>query len=185
LIATQADAVQVSLALQTCPHLPQLLGSVAVATHFPEHADSPALHEIEHWLFTQSVVPPVTGGQTVPHFPQFSASTVTSTHCPPHAMSPVRQANPHIEALQVATLFAGAVQDILQAPQLVGSLRVSTHEPLQLVEPAAQLSVHLPCGQVSMAPHLVPHAPQFAASATRLTQVPAHALYPALQTMPH
>jgi hypothetical protein len=85
----------------------------------------------------------------------------------------LRQANPQTEALHVATLLAGAGQGILQAPQFVGSLRVSTHEPLQVAEPAGQTSVHLPCEQASMALHLVPHAPQFATSIARLTQVPA------------
>jgi hypothetical protein len=85
----------------------------------------------------------------------------------------VRQAKPHFESLQVATLFAGTGHDMLQAPQFVGSLRVSMHEPPQSVEPDAQLRVHLPCEQVCIAPHLVPHAPQFATSVARLTQVPA------------
>jgi hypothetical protein len=94
-LATQTAAVQVSFALQTCPHLPQLLGSVAVAVHFPAHADSPALHEIAHWLFVQSVAPFMTAGHIAPHLPQFIASTVISRHWPPQATRPLRHANPH------------------------------------------------------------------------------------------
>lgn len=67
----------------------------------------------------------------------------------------------------------------------MASLRVSTHEPLQLVEPEAQLSVHLPCEQVSVAPHLVPQAPQFVASATRLAHPLPQAAYPESHTMAH
>jgi hypothetical protein len=70
-----------------------------------------------------------------------------------------------------------ALQGVSQAPQWFTSLSKSTQAAPQALRPVVQPAlVQTPRSHTSPAPQATPHAPQFAASAARFTQVPAHSI---------
>jgi hypothetical protein len=116
-------------ALQTCPHLPQLVVLVVRFTHAPSQAVSFSPQDIPQTPFEQT-----RGAEHVfSQVPQWVASDVKSTQVPPQFVNPGAQAEPHMPDAHVATALGGAVHALLQAPQFFKSSDVRTQTPPQSV----------------------------------------------------
>ena len=125
-------AVQVCVAVQARPHMPQLRSSVwrSAQTVMP-----PAVHEV--WPIGHIDVPVHIPALQVwpmaharPHEPQLLALVCVLTQVEPQRVSPV----PHIIARQVPVWQVWPiVQTVPQVPQLFASVCVSTQVPPQAV----------------------------------------------------
>jgi hypothetical protein len=65
-----------------------------------------------------------------------------------------------------------------QPPQFRTSVFVLTHPPAHDIVPVVHADSHVPVEQTAVAPHFVPHVPQFAGSVTRFTHWPLHVTEP-------
>jgi hypothetical protein len=119
---------------QALPQRPQLLASLEVSTHLPEHR-VPVAHA--HALLLQII--PIAHAWLQP--PQFIASLVVLTHEVPQRAVPVG----HAVAMQVPPVHTWPVeQRWLHAPQLAPSVIRFTQAPAHGVVPFAQTCIHDP-----------------------------------------
>jgi hypothetical protein len=114
-------------------------------------------------------------GQALPHAPQLFASVERAMHTDPQSVLPAGHIEPHTDDTHTALPPVGRGQTLPHAPQLFGSLAVSTQEDPQRVcvatHPFVHIVVPLPEEQTGVVPlHIVPHAPQFDASARLASQ---------------
>jgi hypothetical protein len=188
----QTPLVQLWPLAQTCPHAPQLLGSLCTFAHTAVFTQA---------SFTQISVPEQTTSPAAqathacPHAPQFCV-VFRLTQAPPQSPKPeLQEATVHAPLTQAGVPFA-TLQTLPQAPQLLTSFIVFTHALPHETSPAGH--VHTPLAHDAPEAHLFPHAPQLFGSDVSLTHAPLHNAspegqvhappthaWPAAQTFPH
>ena len=133
---TQAPFEQAWSPEHTCPHAPQLVGSVVVlisqpSTALPLQLADPAWHVSTHVWLLQTFVAPGTTPQTVPHVPQLSGENKFASQ--PSAGLLLQSAKPGLQIVITHWLLMHAVPAFAlahtapHAPQLLGSALVATH----------------------------------------------------------
>jgi hypothetical protein len=105
----------------------------------------------------------------LPHEPQWLTSVATSTQALLQLMVVAGQVAAQAPAEQTG---AGAAQAWAHAPQFAGSLLMLAQVVPHTMLGAAQAPTQCPDTQVALAPHAVPHPPQFEGSVATSTHAP-------------
>jgi hypothetical protein len=113
-----------------------LAGSLAVLTHEPLQAASPAAQVATQVPSEQTSL----AAQACPQVPQFFTSSTRSTQTEGATQATVPVGHEHWPALQVVP----PLQVVPQAPQFCGLDWVSRHAPEQLVSPVPQAEAQVP-----------------------------------------
>ena len=127
--------------------------------------------------------------QTRPHTPQLALSRLTSVHAPiaPQRTSPALHGTRHAPL----THSRSALHGLPQRPQCELDERTSVHTPLHVwlggEQPPSIIASgrQAPETQLSPAPQIVPHAPQFKLSLLVSAQVEPHTIEPMVQLVVH
>jgi hypothetical protein len=156
--------------LQTCPQVPQLSGSVAVAAQvpglFPVLPQTTSVATVQFGPHTPALQAMPTA-HLVPQAPQLSGSAMVSEQTPLQASWPAGQT--HWPDVQLAP----RAQARPHVPQLAVSLERSAQPlPGQFTRPALQ--VHTPVMQAAPAPQTLPQVPQLKLSVLFSTHCPLH-----------
>jgi hypothetical protein len=194
--ATHA-CVETLVSAQAAPQPPQLLGSVAVATQLPLHAESPAPQVAVHAPAEQTWPAP----HALPHAPQLALSVLTLRSQPSAAVTlQSRNPEPQVPSAQVPAAHVAAAlakaHRTPQPPQLFTSVArtLVSHPfaaiPSQLPKPAAhtptaQAPATHACVETLVSAQAAPQPPQLLGSVAVATQLPPQVESPAPQVAVH
>ena len=201
----QPPLTHVSPLAQTCPHAPQLLGSLLMLVSQPlvrlllSQSAKPGLQVPLQTPLAQLGVM-LLDEQTLPHPPQLLAS-VFRLVSQPLAGLPLQLPKPALQVMPQTPIEQNAVplvelQTWPHAPQLVGSVVRLVSQPLaglpsQSAKPALQVPPQTPLVQVATplekAGQTWPHVPQLLTSLCSLTHMPLQQCWPEGQSpeVPH
>ena len=155
-VHVQAPVVQVWVAPQRFPQVPQLVLLVDVSTHVPLHLVSASGQPATHMPPVQTKPAP----QALPHMPQLVGSEDVSTHVPPTPASLAPQSvvfggHPHAPPVHCMP----PVQALPHFPQSFEVVCKLTHAPLQRSWPLGHL--HVLDAHIVPPLQTTPHPPQF------------------------
>lgn len=133
----------------------------------------------------QTGTPNAGTSQIRPHVEQFCGSTAPSTHWPLHSVSPASQLERQAPLTHAAVPLRGFVHAWSQTPQCASLLDNCTQAPPHATSELGHVLAHAPLAQTWPVVQALPHAPQFAESASTFAQPPLHGLKPSLHTLEH